>query len=166
MRAYGVSHSAIRSQHCQRILDSALSEAVDNNEQPIESIASQRLFHELEKGLEGLQSGIVQQNATIDRHRLLMAINRCRIAQKFPDALLGLKALPQAQADALKETYEIQHVPELKRRSMGAPTLRFETLDDVTSGTTAFFEQWPIARRIVPALLAFLLILIVYQFAK
>ena len=166
LRAHGLNHSAIRAGHCQRILHKALAQAGPESKLPIETRASQLLFSELDNGLEALARSIQPAPEPLDRHRLLIAINRCRIAQQHPDALLGLAQLPAAEATQLREIYQTQHIPELKRRSMGAPTLRFETLDDVTSTTTALFGKWPLSRKLTPLLWLLLLLLLVYLFAK
>ena len=166
LRAHGLSHSAIRARHCQRILSNALTQAGTDNETSVETRASQLLFNELDRGLEALARAIEPAPEPLDRHRLLIAINRAGIAQKYPDALLGQGQLPAEEAAELRELYQTQHIPELKRRSMGAPTLRFETLDEVTSTTTALFGKWPLSAKLIPLLWALLLFLLVYLFAK
>ncbi|MEM8867338.1 MAG: hypothetical protein AAGC73_03635 [Verrucomicrobiota bacterium] len=162
--AYGIRHAAIRSTHCQRILRQA--QGLREPTSSLESDAVNLLFEELEQGITRMHHSIEIEPDAAYRNRLLVSINRTNIAIENPEAILGLSKLNEEQCRTLAFAYKAQYVPELKRRSMGAPALRFEGIDGVTSGTTQIFANYPLFQKLAPALGAACLLLIVYLFAK
>ncbi|MEM1222428.1 MAG: hypothetical protein AAGH40_06655 [Verrucomicrobiota bacterium] len=164
LRAYGIKHAVVRSIHCQRLLEKSIEDGRQDSD--LQSIASKLLFAELDHGIEMIDRAIEIEPDERNRNRLLVAINRARIADNNPEALLGLKELNTEEARLLAFIYRAQYVPELKRRSMGAPALRFEGINGVTTGTTQIFARSRILLKLSRVLGIVCLFLIIYLFAR
>ncbi|MEM7791399.1 MAG: hypothetical protein AAF546_08355 [Verrucomicrobiota bacterium] len=164
LRAYGIKHAVVRSAHSQRLLQEAIESRVEGAD--LQSIASQLVFAELDRGIEMIDRSIQIEPDKTNRNRLLVAINRARIADENPEALLGLRELNTEEARLLAFVYRAQYVPELKRRSMGAPALRFEGINGVTTGTSQIFTRSRLLLQLSRALGIACLFLIIYLFAK
>jgi hypothetical protein len=165
LRAYGVQHAAFRGIQTQRILTTALNQKTDSPK-PLESVAAQIVLHELQAGLEKLGESIASEDAAINSHRLLIALKKTPIPLDYPDAILGHAPLPSDQINALRSLYNIQNRPALKRSSMGAPKLRFESIDGMTSQAVALFDKIPFSKNALALLGIVLVFFLVYFYAK
>ncbi len=165
LRAHGIDHAAIRGAHTQRIVTQAV-QANHSASQQLESVAAEQLLNELQRGFEQITASIQRGDASINRNRLLIALPKTKIPTDHPEALLGLDKLTAEESNALHRAYYTQTSPALKRSSMGASALRFESIDEVTSQTIALFEKLPLLKKALPWLASGLAIFLIYQFAK
>ncbi|WP_269522792.1 hypothetical protein [Coraliomargarita parva] len=167
LRAYGIRHAAVRGLHTQRILFEALdAKTRNNNPKALDAIAADRTLDEIEAGLARISPELVDGADKIDTNKLLLAIRRAQVPARQPEVLIEGAPLGPEDTQQLRDLYRLQLVPELRRRSMGAPTLRFETIEDVATTTTAVFGRVPLLRKLGPALLLILMVWIVYIFSK
>lgn len=165
LRAHGIQHAAIRGAHIQRIVTEAV-QAKHPASQQLETVAAEMLLKELQLGFEQIGASIQRGDVTVDRNRLLTALRKTSIPANHPEALLGIDELTADESNALQRAYYTQTSPALKRSSMGASALRFESIDEVTSQTIAIFEKLPLLKKALPWLGVGLIIFLVYQFAK
>jgi len=66
----------------------------------------------------------------------------------------------------LRAHYEVQSKPTLRRTSMGASTLRFDTIDEVADSTERFLQRHALLRTTLKLMLIGVSLYIVYTFAK
>jgi len=165
LRAYGLQHAAIRGLQTQRILSTAIA-IQRNTQEPLEAIAAKEVFKEMQSGLSQLSEHLPELGETRSTEKLLLALRQTDIPKTNPQILLGNEAPDAPHLTRLTETYRIQNMPEVKRMSMGAPTLRFESLEEVTEQTSALFDRFPILRKLVPVAMTALFVFLIYTFAK
>ena len=165
LRAYGMQHSAIRSAHTQRIL-SIITQANHPPTSHLEASAAQMVLEEIQQGLSKLSESIAKDGSKVDQDRLLIAVKKAQLPVDIPDALLGLTALTEEQTHKLRSAYASHHRPVLKRSSMGAAALRFESIDGITSRISEFISKIPFLKTTLPLVGALLLGLLIYWFAK
>lgn len=165
LRAYGVQHAALRGLHTQRLLVEAV-EQQPRTDKPLEAIAAGLLLLELQTGLTHLTVLLSDETASVNRDRLLIAVKKTLIPANYPDVLLGHAQLDDAEAEALRLAFHTQNKLVLKRSSMGAPTLRFESIDGLTSRVIDFLDRIPYLMRALPVAGIGLILIVIYHFAK
>ncbi len=165
LRAYGVHHAAVRAVHIQRILSEAVRQQSNTSEQ-LEAVAAGILLQELQTGLSKLAATIHDDVTSIHRHSLLISVKKAQIPLDHPETLLGLAPLSGEAAFALRRAFHTQNHPVLRRSSMGPPTLRFESIDGLTSRILTLLDSIPFLKQALPSVGVLLVFLVVYLFAK
>jgi len=165
LRAFGLEHAAIRGGQTHRILRTSI-DIQRKSGQPLEAIAAARVFEELTSGLAQLTSHLSELGDALSEEKLLLALRKTDIPRKHPQVLLGSESATPAELEALVATYRTQNMPEVKRMSMGAPTIRFETIEEVTSTTYALIERVPLLNKLVPLGIAAGFLFVMYTFAQ
>jgi hypothetical protein len=166
LRAYGVQHAAVRAVHAHRILHNSFAQALPEPADP-EVIATHLVLDDISRALDGIADQMSRDgHEPVEKDRLFIAVRKSGIPRDHPEVFLGSAQLHEDDLNELRRVYEIQPAPRIQRMSMGAPVLRFESIDEVAEGTSAAFGKIPFFRRLVQALAAFGLLFIVYTFAK
>jgi hypothetical protein len=101
----------------------------------------------------------------ISDEKLLLALSKTDIPNMHPDVILGHNAPNEAILKEMILKFRSQNMPSVQRMSMGASTLRFETIEEVTSQTAALFNKIPFVRQLVSVFFAAIFFYIIYLFA-
>jgi hypothetical protein len=165
LRAYGINHSAARGQYCLRFLAEA-EEQVESNEDGLESCAARIAMGRINQGVDAIivAAGLSLENT--NRENFHLALQASSIPQRHPEVILDSVPPDEAICKSIRSYYEAQDRPTLRRISMGASTLRFDAIDEVTQSTERFFQRHPLLRRLLKIILISLTIYLVYSFAK
>ncbi len=164
LRAYGISHSVARSRYCLRILGEAIS--LREKDTPLETLAARIALKELESGIDQLILSMGVAVEAIDRDHFSLALQRARVPQRFPDAILGNEPLDDDLCELIRRHYESQSAPTLRRVSMGASTLRFDRIDNMTGSTARWFKEHPYLYNLLRAMLWGMFFYAIYFFAR
>ncbi|MDQ8195215.1 hypothetical protein QEH59_12320 [Coraliomargarita sp. SDUM461004] len=166
LRAYGFSHSVSRSQYCLHILDQALADYNNHPEQALESLAATITLERIRTGVEKILLEAELSTESLNVEDVYLALQAARIPQDAPEIILGNSPADGARLQAIRMHYESQSKPTLRRISMGAPSLRFDTIDEVTDSTERFLQQHPLLLHTLKLTLVMSIIYLVYIFAK
>jgi hypothetical protein len=165
LRAYGISHSAVRSQHCLDILEEAI-QATPQDKESLESLAAQIALNRLRQGVDKLLAGVVPGIDSANHNDFYLALQADLMPQKHPDFILGDEVPDDVRCQSIRARYDSQSTPTLRRISMGASALRFDSIDGVAGSTEQFFQRYPFLRTYLKLILTGLMLSIIYTFAK
>jgi len=164
LRAYGIRHAAIRGNEVQRLLVEAVRSHA-GAVQSLESFAAEKVFSELDAGLKRIMHSLPLDEAA-DRNRVLTALRKSKIPLKHPEALLGKEDLSEGELNRLAQIYKARTSPALNRSSMGAPTLRFESIDELSRRIAVYVGKIPFGEKVLTTVAVLLFFLFVYLFAR
>lgn len=164
LRAYGIRHAAIRGNEVQRVLVEAVRSHA-GAAQSLESFAAEQVFLELDTGLGRILQTLPLEE-TVDRNRVLTALRKSRIPLNHPEALLGKEYLCEDELKQLGQIYKARTSPPLKRSSMGAPTLRFESIDELSRRIALLISKVPFGEKMLTSVAVLMFFLFVYLFAR
>jgi hypothetical protein len=164
LRAYGIRNAAVRGEIALGILQESISATTQSS--ALEALGASVVLNKLDKAILQLQPDRENAEDRGSQKKLYLAIQHTRLPQRRPDLLLGYAQAEPDELQRLENALLLRKSPSLRRQSMGAPTLRFEGIEEVTSTTTAFFERWPLLRTSAKLFGVSLMIVLVYQFAK
>ncbi|MGZ0656124.1 hypothetical protein ACWPKO_09245 [Coraliomargarita sp. W4R53] len=165
LRAYGFSHSVVRSQYCLRILEQALQELSPAGDS-LETLAARITLNRIKVGVEKIMTDVGVSIESVKPEDFYLALQAAGIPQNAPEIILAKDVPDDAQLQQIRLHYESQAKPTLRRISMGAPSLRFDTIDEMTGSTERFLQKYP---KLVPLLKLILIsatFYLVYIFAK
>lgn len=165
LRSFGLQHSAIRATQAQRILTESLVIKFAKGG-ALEAIAADKVFQEISHGLRRLKEDLAPLEDGLSNEKLLLALYKTDIPKKHPYVLLGHESASSDELQQVHAAYRSQNMPEVRRRSMGAPTIRFETIEEMASQTQAVFERLPLLSRLLPLGLVAVFFFIIYSFAR
>jgi transcriptional regulator of aromatic amino acid metabolism len=166
LRAYGFSHSAVRSRYCLEILTEAQQALITNGE-ALETLAARITLNRIQTGVGKIMIAAGFAVESIDMEDFYLALQAAGIPKDAPEIILeGKQPKDKAVLEQIRRNYESQAKPTLRRTSMGASSLRFDTIDEVTGSTERFLQQHPALTRLLKASLIFTTFYLVYIFAK
>jgi hypothetical protein len=165
LRAYGFSHSAVRSRHCLRILEEATQKSPGSDDQ-LESLAAAIALSHIHRGVEKIMLATGVSTDTANRQDFYLALQAASIPQNRPDLILDEQRPEDALIGQIRAHYESQAKPTLRRISMGAPSLRFDAIGEVTETTERFLQRNPLIRSLLKLLIVGMTLYLVYTFAK
>jgi len=165
LRAYGFSHSVVRSQYCLRILEQAQQELSETGD-PLETLAARITLKRIKLGVEKIMSDVGLATESMKPEDFYLALQAAGIPQNAPEIILAKEVPTDTLLQQIRLHYESQAKPTLRRISMGAPSLRFDAIDEMTGSTERFLQQHP---KLIPLLKTILIsatFYLVYLFAK
>jgi hypothetical protein len=166
LRAYGFSHSAVRSRYCLEILADAQHTRTTDNE-ALETLAARIALSRIRTGVEKIMIAVGLTVESVDLEDFYLALQAAGIPQDAPEIILeGQQAKDKAMLQEIRLNYKNQAKPTLRRISMGASSLRFDTIDEVTGSTERFLASHPKLTQLLKASLIGASLYIVYLFAK
>lgn len=165
LRALGLQHAAMRGIHTHRIITASIV-IWRNTGQPLEAIAAEMTLSEIKSGLHILTQQLTVLRKQLTHETLLLTLRKTDIPNQYPEVVLGHTAPNEQILSQLMTEFQTQNMPMVQRMSMGASTLRFETMEEVTSHTAAFFHKVPILFKLLffGSIVAFYYV--IYLFAK
>jgi hypothetical protein len=143
LRAYGFSHSSIRSRHCLRFVDEALQHCPLQQDQ-LESIAARSALNAIQQGIEQTMDAVGIPIQTVTTEDFYLALQATNIPQDHPNVILRGDTPDAALCLRIRNNYESQAKPSLRRISMGAPSLRFDAIDEVADSAERFLKRYPL----------------------
>lgn len=164
LRAYGIKNAAIRGHYSQRILQEALQQKPSSEH--LESYVAQITIAKIRQGVEQLATHMTTVDETVDMDNFYLALQRSKIPQMYPDVILAQETLNQQAMTLVRKHYDIQATPSIRRISMGASPLRFDSIDEVTGSTSRLLKGKPLLQILVKGLFGLLILTIIYQFSK
>lgn len=165
LRAFGIQSSSIRSTEAQRILAAAV-QTESTSSQPLETIVAETVYREIHKSLNTLSSLLSESSEGASHEKLLLALKLTNIPHKHPQVILGVDLPTEEELVILKQVYRRQNFPKVKRSSMGPSALRFESIDEMTTQTSALLTRFPALRWAIQISLLGLITFILYTFVR
>lgn len=165
LRALGLQHAALRGIHTYRIVTASLV-IWRTTGQPLEAIAADMTQKEIKNGLQRLTQQLPELSEQLTEETLLLTLQKTGIPNKYPEVLLGYADTDAFVLEQLDAEFQTQNMPMVQRMSMGASTLRFETMEEVTSHTAAFFQKYPILTKLLPIVMIIAFYYVIYLFAR
>lgn len=165
LRAYGFSHSVVRSQYCLDILDEAMRQ-IPTDEDQLESASAGIALGRIKTGIDRTIVAVGLTVESVNREDFNLALQATQVPRKHPNILLGDQHPEAELIGQILRGYESQAQPTLHRISMGASTLRFDAIGEVTTTTERFFASHPILKTGLGIALITATLYLVYNFAK
>jgi hypothetical protein len=157
LRAYGLNHAVVRSRYANQILENALTDSTEPTAN-LEARAAAIVLHDIDTNLNAIAEHLKTIGVVSERDALLLALRKTGIPSDRPDAIIGHGKLGKAEIETLAAVLRVQPSTVIKRVSMGAPTIRFTSIDEVTGSTIRVMSRFPLLRKI--AVFAILITLI------
>lgn len=166
LRAYGFSHSAVRSHYCLEILEQAQGALVSSKDS-LETLAARVSLNRIHSGVKKIMLAAGYSVDNVDLEDFYLALQAAGIPKNAPEIILeGQEVMDETALKEIRRNYESQAQPTLRRTSMGASSLRFDTIDEVTGSTERFLRNHPRLTHLLKASLIGATFYLVYLFAK
>ncbi|WPJ97184.1 hypothetical protein SH580_05610 [Coraliomargarita algicola] len=166
LRAYGFSHAVTRSQYCLEILEEAIVASTHEKEQALETVAARIALNRIRSGVTAVSNaaGLTEQPVSVED--LYLALQAAKIPQNAADIILANSPIDEPRLTAIRAHYQSQAKPSLRRTSMGAPSLRFDAIDEVTDSTERYLQRHPALLKALKLSIVSVTLYIVYIFAR
>ncbi|HBR92951.1 MAG TPA: hypothetical protein DEA90_02180, partial [Opitutae bacterium] len=97
---------------------------------------------------------------------LYLALQAAKIPQNAAEIILSGSSIDESRLETIRAHYQSQAKPSLRRTSMGAPSLRFDAIDEVTNSTERYLQKHPAVLKALKLSIASITLYIVYIFAR
>ncbi|MBT64433.1 MAG: hypothetical protein CML13_14620 [Puniceicoccaceae bacterium] len=166
LRAYGFSHAVTRSRYCLEILEQALEASTQEEEQALETVAARIALRRIHSGVIAISEAAELATEAVSVEDLYLALQAAKIPQNAAEIILSGSSIDESRLETIRAHYQSQAKPSLRRTSMGAPSLRFDAIDEVTNSTERYLQKHPAVLKALKLSIASITLYIVYIFAR